>query len=210
MERPIETPVVETFARKRDLRGCIAPGGEDYEHPNAGLYDAAWYLVTEMANNVQQHSRGMGFVAAQTTPSDGFVRIAIADGGCGIPASLADAGFQWARDLPDEDIIEKALVARISSKGQPSNEGVGLTLSARIVDLMGGYMLIASDAGTVIRSNKTALKKEHFAPGIRYPGTLVAISFRRSEAADFEHKLHKANGLEIPLRVAPNPATFQP
>ena len=192
------------------IAACIAPGGEDYENPNAGLYDAAWYLVTEMANNVQQHSRGMGFVAAQTTPSDGFVRIAIADGGCGIPASLADAGFQWARDLPDEDIIEQALVARVSSKGQPSNEGVGLTLSARIVDLMGGHMLIASGAGTVIRSNHCALKKERFAPGFRFPGTLVAISFRRSEASDFEHKLHTAKELEILLQASPNSATFQP
>ena len=192
------------------IAACIAPGGEDYENPNAGLYDAAWYLVTEMANNVQQHSRGMGFVAAQTTPSDGFVRIAIADCGCGIPASLADAGFQWARELPDEDIIEQALAARVSSKGQPTNEGVGLTLSARIVDLMGGHMLIASGAGTVIRSNNSVLKKEHFATGIRYPGTLVALSFRRSAASDFEYKLHKAKELEIPLRAAPNSATFQP
>jgi len=192
------------------IAACIAPGGEDYANPNAGLYDAAWYLVTEMANNVQQHSRGMGFVAAQTTPSDGFVRIAIADCGCGIPASLADAGFQWARNLPDEDIIEQALVARVSSKGQPSNEGVGLTLSARIVDLMGGHILIASGAGSVIRSNHSVLKKERFAPGIRFPGTLVAMSFRRSEAADFEHKLHTAKELEIPLRASPNSATFQP
>lgn len=192
------------------IAACIAPGGEDYEHPNAGLYDAAWYLVTEMANNVQQHSRGIGFVAAQTTPSDGFVRIAIADCGCGIPASLIDAGFPWAQDLPDEDIIEQALVARVSSKGQPSNEGVGLTLSARIVGLMGGHMLIASGAGTIIRSNDSALKKGRLPTGFHYPGTLVAISFRRSEAADFDHKLHKAKELEIPLRASPNSATFRP
>jgi hypothetical protein len=192
------------------IAACIAPGGEDYEHPNAGLYDAAWYLVTEMANNVQQHSRGIGFVAAQTTLSDGFVKIAIADCGYGIPASLADAGFPWAKDLPDEGIIEQALVARVSSKGQPSNEGVGLTLSARIVELMGGHMLIASGGGTVIRSSDSALTKGNFPVGFRYPGTLIAISFRRSEAADFQHKLHKAKELEIPLRDSPNSATFQP
>lgn len=189
---------------------CIAPGGEDYENPNAGLYDAVWYLLTEMANNVQQHSRGMGFVAAQTTQSDGFVKIAIADGGCGIPTSLAEAGFQWARDLPDDDIIEQALVARVSSKGQPSNEGVGLTLSAAIVDLMGGHMLIASGAGTLIRSNHGIVKKACFAADARYPGTIVALSFRRSEAADFDRKLHEAKELEIPLRASPNSATFQP
>lgn len=189
---------------------CIAPGGEDYEHANAGLYDTAWYLITEMANNVRQHSRGIGFVAAQITLSDGYVRIAIADGGCGIPASLKDAGFPWAQDLPDEDIIERAMVARVSSKGQPANEGVGLSLSSRIVDLMGGHMLIASGAGTVIRGGGTVLKKGRFENGNRFPGTLIAISFLQSEAADFDSKLHKAKELEIPLRAIPASAIFQP
>jgi type I restriction enzyme R subunit len=55
---------------------CIAPGGEDYQSENAGLYDAAYYLISEMANNVRQHSKGVGFVAAQTTKQDGFVKIA--------------------------------------------------------------------------------------------------------------------------------------
>jgi hypothetical protein len=207
-------PLEEIGHRVEDLgaqiAACIAPGGEDYESPNAGLYDAAWYLITEMANNVRQHSRGVGFVAAQTTPADGFVRIAIADCGCGIPGSLKEAGFPWAQDLADEDIIEQAMAARVSSKGQPSNEGVGLTLSSRIVDLMGGHMLIASGGGSVIRSNHSVLKKEIFAEGACFPGTLVAISFRRSEAADFETKLHKAKELEIPLRASANPVTFQP
>ena len=192
------------------IAACIAPGGEDYESPNAGLYDAAWYLITEMANNVRQHSRGVGFVAAQTTPADGFVRIAIADCGCGIPGSLKEAGFPWAQDLADEEIIEQAMAARVSSKGQPSNEGVGLTLSSRIVDLMGGHMLIASGGGSVIRGDHSVLKKGSFAKGVRFPGTLVAISFRRSQAADFDSKLHQAKELEIPLRVSPNPATFRP
>ena len=192
------------------IASCIAPNGEDYEHPNAGLYDAAWYLITELANNVQQHSRGIGFVAAQTTPSDAYVRIAIADSGCGIPASLIDAGFPWAQDLPDEDIIEQALAPRVSSKGQPSNEGVGLTLSARLVELMGGSMLIASGGGSVIRKINSAPKKDQFASGNRYPGTLIAISFRRSEAADFNHKLHTAKELDIPLRTMQNSIIFEP
>jgi transcription initiation factor TFIIIB Brf1 subunit/transcription initiation factor TFIIB len=207
-------PLEEIPHRVEDLgaqiAACIAPGGEDYGNSNAGLYDAAFYLITEMANNVRQHSRGVGFVAAQTTQRDGFVKIAIADCGCGIPASLKGAGFPWAQDLPDEDIIEQAMAARVSSKGQPANEGVGLTLSSRIVDLMGGHMLIASGAGTVIRSNNVVLKKGCLPEGIGYPGTLVAMTFLRSQAADFEYKLHKAKELEIPLRASPNSATFQP
>ena len=192
------------------VASCIALGGEDFGHPNTGLYDTAWYLITELANNVRQHSRGTGFVAAQTTLSDGYVRIAIADGGCGIPGSLKDAGFPWAQDLPDEDIIEQAIVARVSSKGQPANEGVGLTLSSRIVDLMGGQMLIVSGAGTVIRGGGSVLKKGRFESGKRFPGTLIAISFLRSAASEFDSKLHEAKELEIPLRTPARSANFQP
>lgn len=116
----------------------IAPGGDDYGHPNAGLYGTAWYLITEIANNVRQHSQGRGFIAAQTTLRDGFIRIAIGDCGRGIPGSLKDAGYSWAQELTDEDIIARALEARISCKGSPTNEGVGLTLSSRLIDAMGG------------------------------------------------------------------------
>lgn len=207
-------PLEEIPHRVDDLgdqvASCIAPGGEDYEHPNAGLYDTAWYLITEMANNVRQHSRGIGFVAAQTTISDGFIKIAIADCGYGISGSLKEAGLPWTQDLPDQDIIEQAMVARVTSKGQPSNEGVGLTLSSRIVSLMGGHMLIASGAGTVIRSNNSTMRKESLPPGIVFPGTLIAITFLRSAAADFFDKLHKAKELEMPLRAPANPAIFQP
>ncbi len=207
---PLEEIQHQVEVLGEEIAACIAPGGEDYEHPNAGLYDAAWYLVTEMANNVRQHSRGVGFVAAQTTLSDGFVRIAIADCGCGIPTSLKDAGLEWAQELPDEDIIEKAMEARVTSKGQPANEGVGLTLSSRIVDLMGGHILVASRAGALIRTHNTAPKKIQFKNGNHFPGTMIALTFLRSEASDFHHKLHMAKELEIPLRTSPNPASFRP
>ena len=46
-------------------------------------------------------------------------------------------------------------------------------------------------------------EKGCFAEGMRFPGTLVAISFRRSTASDFEFKLHQAKELEIPLRDSP-------
>lgn len=189
---------------------CIAPGGDDYEHENADLYDTAWYLITEMANNVHQHSGGSGFVAAQTTPADGFVRIAVADSGMGIPGSLKESGLPWAQDLPDEAIIEQAMVARVSSKGQPSNEGVGLTLSSRIVDLMGGHMLVTSLGGIVVRHHGKKPRKESFGAPVAFPGTLAAMSFKRSEALDFSYKLQKAKELDIPLRTPSNPATFQP
>lgn len=188
----------------------IAPGGEDYEHPNAGLYATAWYLITEMANNVRQHSRGRGFIAAQTTLGDGQIRIAIGDGGCGIPASLKEAGFSWAQELPDEDIIGRALEARISSKGSPTNEGVGLTLSSRLIDAMGGHLLIASGSGLHIRLSGGAPKVTPFPPGTRFPGTLITMTFPRSAAADFDQMFSKLKDIEIPLRPSCSKVSFEP
>lgn len=207
---PLERVTYDVDFLGAQVSACIAPGGEDYGHPNADLYDTAWYLITEMANNVYQHSEGVGFVAAQTTRSDGFVRIAIADCGRGIPGSLKQSGLPWAQDLPDEDIIEQAMIARVSSKGQPTNEGVGLTLSARIVELMGGHMLVASLGGSVIRSHGKSPRKSRFGHDCQFPGTLVAITFQRSGARDYARRLQQAKDLDIPLRRSPHPANFQP
>ena len=193
-----------------EIASCIAPGGDEYLHPNAGLYDTAFYLISEMANNVRQHSNGQGFVTLQTTRTDGFIKIAIADGGCGIPKSLIDGGGTWTQDLTDEDIIEQALVARVTSKGQPANEGVGLTLTSKIVDLMGGHILIASSGGRVIQQYNTPPKKEPFEGGYRFPGTLVAMTFRRNQAEHFDQKLHKAKELNNLLQTVTNKAIFRP
>lgn len=186
----------------------IAPGGEDYEHRNAGLYATAWYLITEMANNVRQHSGGRGFIAAQTTLRDGFIRIAIGDCGRGIPSSLKEAGYSWAQDLPDEDIIAQALVARVSCKGSPTNEGVGLTLSSRLIDAMGGHLLIASASGLHIRLKGQEPKFRPLGGGSRFPGTLITMSFRRSAAADFDQMFNKLKDLEIPLRSSDSQVSF--
>lgn len=188
----------------------IAPGGDDYGHPNSGLFDTAWYLITEMANNVRQHSGGRGFIAAQPKIADGFIRIAIGDCGCGIPRSLRDAGMASVQEVADEDAIERALEARISCKGSPTNEGVGLTFSARLIEMMGGHLLIASGAGLHMRVQGLEPKKQSFPAGTRFPGTLIAMTFRRSAAGDFDKILAKAKELEIPLRPSCSPVSFEP
>lgn len=193
-----------------EFAACIAPGGEDYEHPAAGLYDAAWYLITELANNVRQHSQGVGVVAAQTTEMDGFIRIAIADCGQGIASSFRAAGMDWAQDGSDRECIDKALNARISSKGQPSNEGVGLTLSARVANLMGGHILISSGTGVVV-SNPTGVR---YSPsnlgGLGFPGTLITIAFPKPAAKRFHDKLQEAKDLEGLLQGGGFSSMFQP
>lgn len=193
-----------------DFAECIAPGGEDYDHPAAGLYDAAFYLITEMANNVRQHSQGDGFVAAQTTALDGFIRIAIADCGQGITASFRNAGYLWAQDTSDRICINKALDARISSKGQPSNEGVGLTLSARVANLMGGHILISSGTGGVIAKSDGSRQDQSNLSGSGFPGTLITMAFLKPAASEFNEKLLQAKDTEGLLQGGNLSGMFRP
>lgn len=100
-------PLEQIDHRVEDLGECLAPDGSDPESPFAGLWDATWDLITEMANNVRQHSCGEGFASAQFTQSDDFVRIAIADSGKGIPTVLRD-GLVDVQKLDDVSRLSEA------------------------------------------------------------------------------------------------------
>lgn len=54
-----------------------------------------------------------------------MVKIAVCDHGIGIRQSLKEGRNDLPDDITDGGSILKALDARVSSKGQPSNEGVG-------------------------------------------------------------------------------------
>jgi len=192
------------------IADIIAPGGGEYDHPNMGLWDAAYYLITELANNVRQHSQRGGYIAAQWNKFDGFVRIALADSGIGIKQSLADGGHPWATTDTDSQCIVKALGAKVSSKGQPNNEGVGLTLSSKVTTLMGGRILIASGGGIVATDTDGKPDIIHCSTEQRLPGTVVTIAFKKSEAEHFDHHLLKAKELEHLLQSSHNSATFKP
>lgn len=175
-----------------DIALCLAPGGDDYGHPLCGLYDVVWYVFTELGNNVRQHSRGTGYAAAQVERHEGLVKIAIADNGQGIRQSFIDAELQWADALDDAQAIEKAIEPKISSKGQPANEGVGLTLVFRLIQLAGGWMLVASGSGYVLLDSKGNRKVGRLPKSGAYDGTVVALTFRQDKVRDFARLLEQA------------------
>lgn len=207
---PISHIPVDTDSLGNQIANIVAPGGDDFDHPNAGLYDAAYYLITELANNVRQHGLGDGYIAAQTTTVDGYVRIALADCGVGIKGSFADAGFSWAQEKSDLECITEALSPRTSCKGQPSNEGVGLTLSSRVTSLMRGKMLVASGSGLVTTGEKGEVSYTGELPAEGITGTLVTIAFKKSTASDFDQHLQRAKELEDLLQPFHNSANFTP
>ena len=71
-------PLEEIPHRVEDLgariAACIAPGGEDYESPNAGLYDAAWYLIDHRNGEQRPPAQpGHGF-CGRADDAGGWVR----------------------------------------------------------------------------------------------------------------------------------------
>lgn len=175
-----------------ELAACLAPGGEDYEHPCAALYDLAWYVFTEMANNVRQHSRGLGYASAQVTRSEGLVRLAIADNGKGIRQSFVDAGLPWSQGISDSEAILKAFISKISSKGRPTNEGVGLTLVAGLVKQAHGWLLVVSGTGVVILKPGGEPMVSELPGGASFEGTLVVTAFKQKDVKNFADLLHEA------------------
>jgi hypothetical protein len=205
------TPIpVNTGELGESIANIIAPGGDEYDHPNMGLWDASYYLITELANNVRQHSQRNGFISAQATQKDGFIRIALADSGIGIKRSLADGGYPWAHTETDAECITRALTARVSSKGQPANEGVGLTLSSRVVHLMGGRMLIASGNGIITTNDEGNCSILESPSYTGMPGTIVTVAFQKPNADNFDSHLQQAKELEHLLQSAHSSATFTP
>lgn len=202
LERDVET-------MGREIAACLAPGGDDYDHTNAALYDLAWYVFTETANNARQHSGGLGYAAAQVNRSEGLVRIAIADNGKGIRQSFIDAGLQWAGEVSDGDAILKALEPKVSSRGRPTNEGVGLTLVAGLVRQAGGWLLIVSGSGVLTMKGGECPRLEVLPSGGVYPGTLVVAVFRQAAIRDFAVLLHEAKIQAGLLRPAGASGKFQ-
>lgn len=193
----------------RDMAGCLAPGGEDYDHPMAGLYDVANYVITEIANNTRQHSAGLGYASAQVARAEGLVRIALADNGMGILRSLQLVEYPGSDRFTDIEAICKSMEPRVSSKVGDPNEGVGLTLVSNLTRLAKGWLMIVSGGGvvTIPRGQEPATRT--LPDDGYYQGTLVAGSFPQKTTRDFADLLQRAKIEAGLLRRGTIDANFQ-
>ncbi len=193
-----------------DMAACIAPGGEEYEHPLSELHSLVWYVLTETANNVRQHSQGAGFASAQVNGKEGLVRLAIADNGRGVLKSFQDLEARWALELDDKSAIQKALEPKVSCKGRPTNEGVGLTLVAGLMREVHGWLMIVSGRG-ILRIRRDKDPEVFDLPrGCQYPGTIIGMTFGQADAGDFAASLHRAKKHAGLLQPRHRGATFTP
>ena len=192
-----------------EMAALVAPGGEDYAHPMASLYDLCWYVLTETANNARQHSGGTGYAAAQVGQLEGLVRLAVADNGRGIRESFVSAGLPWSTAMDDVAAIRKALEPRVSSRGSPTNEGVGLTLVSELARLTQAGLLIVSGRGVLRAGMGRSVHVSYLPDGGYYQGTLVALTFRQDNVRDYAGLLHAAKQAAGLLRNPGIPGNFQ-
>lgn len=185
-------PIVDVDAMSREVAACLAPGGDDYGHALSSLYDMSAYVIGELGANVRQHSGGSGFVSAQVNASEGLVRLAVADNGRGIRRSFVEAGLPWSHGLSDVGAIRKALEPRVSSKGEPVNQGVGLTLVTELARLTKAWLMLVSDTGLLQFGPDGVLQESALPGGASYRGTLLALTFRRDNLQDFYALLDEA------------------
>lgn len=207
---PVKNVIHQTDEMAREVAGCLAPGGEDFDHPNAGLYDMITYVLTEVGNNIRQHSSGTGYAAAQVNREEGFVRMAFADNGMGILKSFRMVEADWSMTATDTEAIAKALEPRVSCKAGEPNEGVGLTLVSRLVSKMGGALLVMSGTGMAKFFIGGERSLEAFPGETSYQGTLVAMSFPEQAASRFAQFLKESKVDAGILQSVRGRATFEP
>ncbi|AUY33583.1 ATP-binding protein [Pseudomonas sp. PONIH3] len=144
------------------------------------------YALKELLENSLSHAKKEGnlgssvWVACKYSQSNGEVRLAIVDNGCGFLATLLN--HPQLAERTDAEAIRAALIARVSCNRGPTigydvdsqNQGVGLTTTARIAYAAGGYLVVASGEAWLRTNSEDA----HSLSGAPWKG--VAISFHCS------------------------------
>jgi hypothetical protein len=178
-----------------DIADCFFPDEdpECWETGETGAYGYVEFAVSELANNVLQHSRSTGYLAAQYYPSSDLVRIGIADYGIGIRESLRGSPFE-AQAASDVDAVRLALEPRVSGKehlelipGTSVNRGMGLTYLRELSEKADGEFLVLSDSGYYSFSEVGSIAREY-----RFQGTFCALSVTRVNAGRYRRLLQEA------------------
>lgn len=140
-----------------------------------GLYlspNKVGLMVGELVDNFAQHScRNLGALALQYYPRLRALRVAVADCGIGIRASLAEnPQHRWLRNEPHHTAALEAFQECVSRKPQG---GIGFLDVRNAVDEMGGQLLLSTgDEYISIRKRQVA-----FGGGMHYdlPGVQIEL-----------------------------------
>ncbi|MEO7261717.1 MAG: hypothetical protein ABI047_10750 [Jatrophihabitantaceae bacterium] len=155
----LEVTELATAGDVRQLSGLVHDrvAGHDAEIAHA-LHTA----LAEIGANVCEHSGTVGFMAAQTLPSQGVLRFAVADAGAGLQGTLVSQGAE-----DDRMAITMALSG--TSRKQGPGRGTGLPTAVTVVSRLGGEVLLASGSAL---ATANARGRRHAELPQRFIGTM--------------------------------------
>lgn len=147
------------------------------------------YALKELLENALSHAKKDGnldasaWVACQHFESNGFVRLAIVDNGCGFLETLK--GHELLKEKTHLAAIEAALTERVSCNRGPTvayetdsqNQGVGLTTTARIAEAAGGLLVVASGDAWI----RTDCGAQEVMEDCSWKGVAIAFSCHRDK-----------------------------
>jgi len=139
-------------------------------HPeNARASRELYACVVEMALNVADHAAAVGFVAAQTMPSRGVIRFAVADAGVGLRGTLSVRGAGT-----DEDALRMALQG-VSRFGDDASHGTGMPSTRSTLLRTNGQMFVVSGEAASLESSTGSRRTTLSSP---VPGTVIQGTLR--------------------------------
>lgn len=155
----LEVQPLSTEQDVRDLTALVHSRVSDHDPDVANALHVA---LAEVGGNVCDHSRSVGFMAAQTIAEHGVLRFAVADAGVGLLGTLADRG------ATDDRTALRMALSGTSSSDLPGH-GTGLPRTVDIVSALGGEILLAS--GTAATRATGRGRRHHELPN-RFTGTI--------------------------------------
>lgn len=160
-----------------DIAQVLSPNDPD-------MRGVLFYCVTELMNNVMQHSGAVGSTAAQYYPQNDEVELAIADTGIGIRDGLCENPTLRNKIGSDLDALILAKKPAVSGKAYPQgpyfdlqNAGLGLFMLSRITALTVGYMYLWSGNAFLFQDGNLSDKP---VPTNPFTGTAVAVRLKRN------------------------------
>lgn len=152
------------------------------------------YALKELLENALSHARREGntgssvWVACQHFSSAGTVRLSIVDNGCGFLATLMN--HAQLKEKTHAAAIQAALLERVSCNRGPlvgydtdsQNQGVGLTMTAKIARAADGHLVVASGDACL----HTAHDGEHSLSGNEWKGVAIAFECVREKLPEID------------------------
>jgi hypothetical protein len=173
-----------------------------WKNGRAALLYTLCTLVSEMGQNICEHSRSVGCVAvcwheggAESSP---FVSVGIVDAGIGIRTSIVErlrvAG--QPSDLSDAEAIARAL--ELPYPVNSANRGTGLRMSRDLIQRHRGVMHIRS-GGAVVSMGPSAqcLVGQCSEPHVPVPGAQICVYLRPRPAKGAAHASPRGTSLGL-------------